>query len=85
MTVPTWVFYDLLRVYGYTCTYCGWWGVESDFTTDHAIPRILGGSDAWQNLRLACTGCNAQKGIKTEMDYRIWRTLNPREANYGPY
>jgi len=85
MTVQTWVLCELLRAFGNSCTYCGWHGEDGDFVADHAIPRMLGGSDDPANLRVACTGCNAEKGTKTEIEYRIWRMWNPDRANWGPY
>jgi len=85
VTVPTWVVCGLLRAYGNTCTYCGWQGEDDDFVPDHAIPKMLGGSDHAVNLRLACKGCNAQKGTRTEVEYRIWRMWNPDRANCGPF
>lgn len=34
------------------------------FTTDHVIPRSLGGSDRLDNLVLACVACNSRKGAR---------------------
>jgi 5-methylcytosine-specific restriction endonuclease McrA len=34
-------------------------------TTDHVVPRSLGGSDSWTNLACACIRCNNRKGSRT--------------------
>ncbi|KXZ53481.1 hypothetical protein GPECTOR_7g931 [Gonium pectorale] len=31
-------------------------------TADHVMARARGGSDAWDNLVVCCTPCNARKG-----------------------
>jgi 5-methylcytosine-specific restriction endonuclease McrA len=67
------------------CTYCGWQGLAQFFVWDHAIPLSRGGADAPHNRVVACVGCNFQKGAKTQLEYCIWRQLNPRKANFGPY
>lgn len=33
-------------------------------TRDHVIPLAVGGTDTWDNVRLACFKCNARKGVK---------------------
>ena len=48
------------------CVYCG---DPSADTADHLIPRIRGGSDAGENLVLACRSCNSSKGA---MDVMAW-------------
>lgn len=45
------------------CEYCGSladYATES-FTVEHILPLSRGGSDALDNLALACVGCNAHK------------------------
>lgn len=59
------VFYQRL------CAYCGILTDPGDRLSrrapqvDHVIPRIQGGSDAPENLVLACRRCNARKGGRT--------------------
>lgn len=43
-----------------TCTYCG--AVDRAMEMDHIHPRALGGTDAHDNLTIACLPCNADKG-----------------------
>lgn len=35
-------------------------------TLDHILPRALGGSDADENLRLACRDCNTRRGVNLD-------------------
>jgi 5-methylcytosine-specific restriction endonuclease McrA len=51
---------NILRRDNYTCQYCG--TREGPMTTDHVIPKRLGGEDTWENLVCACTSCNIKKG-----------------------
>jgi hypothetical protein len=70
---------------GSRCEYCGL-GSEArsciQFTLDHIRARQHGGSDAPDNLALACIECNRHKGpnltgIDPETD-QITRLFNPR-------
>lgn len=67
------------------CAYCGWVGPSAFFVWDHVIPLSRGGADTPYNRVVACVGCNSQKGAKTGFEYHVWRLLNRREANVGPY
>lgn len=62
---------ELARVYGWRCWLCG--GVidpsldrrrRGGATIDHVLPRLHGGSDSLENLRLAHKGCNSTKGAR---------------------
>lgn len=54
-----WKFYERE---GKKCFYCG--ADLIAFEIDHFIPRSKGGSDDWENLRLACFRCNRSKRDK---------------------
>ena len=41
------------------CVYCG--AIEGPMHLDHIIPRSQGGSDAEDNLVLACASCNSRR------------------------
>ena len=45
-------------------------GLEGDTfggaTIEHIVPRTHGGSDALENLAMACGRCNSQKGIRID-------------------
>ena len=47
---------------GGRCIYCAQKVSFSNFTIDHVIPRSLGGRTAWENVVVACMGCNNRKG-----------------------
>jgi hypothetical protein len=65
---------------GNRCSYChgGFAPGKRYRTVDHALPLSLGGTNALENLRLACGRCNAQKGAATEHAYRASRELAER-------
>jgi hypothetical protein len=50
------------------CEYCHaderWQFIR--FTTDHVLPQSAGGSDAIDNLALACRNCNERRGNRLE-------------------
>ena len=50
---------------GKRCEYCGLDQADSPLASlhiEHIIPRIHGGTDALDNLALACIDCNLRKG-----------------------
>ena len=55
-----------------TCFDCG---RATKLTLDHLIPRIKGGPDAADNVTYACRSCNASKGPK---DMVLWRVSKGR-------
>ncbi|RLB12093.1 MAG: HNH endonuclease [Deltaproteobacteria bacterium] len=54
---------NIMRRDGYRCQYCG--SKAEPLTTDHIIPRSMGGEDSWENLVTACVRCNNKKGNRT--------------------
>lgn len=67
---------------GDRCWYCGGGFApgKRHRTVDHALPLSLGGTNAFENLRLACGQCNAQKGAAPEHAYSASRKLARRRA-----
>jgi 5-methylcytosine-specific restriction endonuclease McrA len=47
------------------CQYCGTKVSRLDFTYDHVVPRVQGGTTTWQNVVVACTPCNQRKAGRT--------------------
>lgn len=47
---------------GWRCAYCGCTCTLQEFTFDHVIPQVLGGTNGVYNLVLACEPCNLAKG-----------------------
>jgi hypothetical protein len=55
---------------GLACRYCRRALLASTATIDHLTPVKRGGTNAPDNLGLACMPCNGDKGIRTEAEYR---------------
>jgi len=62
----------LIRAYGAcdeqgrpkaVCAFCG--STVGDIQVEHLLPISRGGSDAWENLALACLACNRRKSDRT--------------------
>jgi 5-methylcytosine-specific restriction endonuclease McrA len=51
---------NILRRDNNHCQYCG--RSNGPMTTDHVLPKVLGGGDSWENLVCACVECNTKKG-----------------------
>ncbi len=72
-TTAEWIAH--VRQVGRFCEYCG----EpistriGNWTQDHVVPISRGGSDAIDNLALACSLCNSSKGTMTGDEYVAWR------------
>ncbi len=58
---------NIFRRDNYRCQYCG--RANLPLTTDHIIPKSLGGKDTWENLVTACMECNTKKGGRTLKDF----------------
>lgn len=57
----------LAEAQNWKCCWCGCEttalrGKNKSATTEHVTPRSLGGSDGWENLAMACYGCNTRRG-----------------------
>jgi 5-methylcytosine-specific restriction endonuclease McrA len=60
------------------CMYC--LAEEADSTqieVDHRLPRSRGGTEAWENLVLACTACNRRKGDQTVAEAGMTLQVRP--------
>ncbi len=55
--------HNILKRDKYICQYCG--TKNGPMTTDHVIPKKLGGKYTWENLVCACVRCNNKKGGRT--------------------
>ncbi|MEO0099095.1 MAG: HNH endonuclease [candidate division WOR-3 bacterium] len=70
---------NIFRRDNYQCQYCGRTNVA--LTTDHIIPKSLGGEDTWENLVTACTECNTKKGAKTSKEFPLKLIRRPKKPN----
>lgn len=54
------------------CSYCQTPLSLNTMVPDHKTPRKWGGADELWNMQATCEDCNAQKGDKTDEEYREW-------------
>jgi 5-methylcytosine-specific restriction endonuclease McrA len=54
---------------GWRCHYCS---SPHCLSTDHIIPRHLGGGNGADNLVPACKSCNASKRVKSYDEFQEW-------------
>lgn len=59
----------------HSCQYCG---STRNLTIDHLIPRCRGGQDTWENLVIACSKCNTEKGDKPLQNTRLRLKKKPK-------
>ncbi|MFQ5907070.1 MAG: HNH endonuclease [bacterium] len=71
---------NVMKRDGYSCQYCG--TSEGPMTTDHVIPRRLGGRDSWENLVCACVKCNNQKGDRSAREAGLTLVRTPRKPHF---
>ena len=70
MSLPQGLTKAVLSVHGYRCRYCN----EAATEADHIVPRLLGGTDAPENLTACCRSCNARKGgyrLPHDVEHRL--------------
>ncbi|MEH1768194.1 MAG: HNH endonuclease signature motif containing protein [Nostoc sp.] len=72
----------------YLCEYCHSPERSSSdrFTIDHLVPQSLGGSDADDNLALACRRCNERRynftsGVDVQTQQEV-ALFNPRQQDW---
>ncbi|MEO0069525.1 MAG: HNH endonuclease [candidate division WOR-3 bacterium] len=71
---------NILRRDNYTCQYCG--VRKPVMTTDHVIPKALGGTDSWENMVCACSECNARKENRTPAQANMKLRRKPKTPHY---
>jgi 5-methylcytosine-specific restriction endonuclease McrA len=71
---------NIIKRDNHQCQYCG--KKTGMMTTDHIIPKSLGGNDSWENLVCACLECNNQKGDRTLKEARMKLIKKPKRPNY---
>jgi diadenosine tetraphosphate (Ap4A) HIT family hydrolase len=73
--------YEVLKRAGFRCELCGVSADERAIEVDHIVPRKHGGEDDLTNLQALCFKCNANKGARDDVDFRIIREgINTRQA-----
>jgi 5-methylcytosine-specific restriction endonuclease McrA len=66
----------------YTCQYCGARPAREELTIDHVLPRSRGGRSNWENVVLACQGCNARKGDRLYHEVGMKLAKVPRRPHW---
>ena len=71
----------LVEIYGLNCAYC-FKKIESkkNFTLDHVIPKIDGGSNRLSNLVICCYKCNNKKGGMGIVNFLLEKYDDNREG-----
>lgn len=69
---------------GYRCQYCGVSLPAAELTTDHVLPRSLGGATSWENVVTACSPCNLRKGGRTPAQARMLLQRRPQRPTHLP-
>lgn len=71
---------NIIKRDNHQCQYCG---KKTDImTTDHIVPKALGGNDTWENLVCACLECNNRKGNRLPRDAGMKLTKRSKKPNY---
>ena len=74
--------YEVLKRAGFRCELCGVSADERAIEVDHIVPRKHGGEDDLTNLQALCFKCNANKGARDDVDFRVVREgINARQPD----
>ena len=68
----------------FRCQYCGVSLPRAELTTDHVLPRSLGGVSSWENVVTACSPCNLHKGGRTPTQARMALQRRPQRPTHLP-
>ncbi len=71
---------NVIKRDNHLCQYCG--RKTGLMTTDHIIPKAMGGDDSWENLVCACLECNNRKGNRTLRQAEMHPIKEPKRPNY---
>jgi 5-methylcytosine-specific restriction endonuclease McrA len=63
------------------CQYCGQKVSRAEATYDHVVPRAQGGRTTWDNIVIACVGCNQKKGGRTPTQAKMALRSNPQKPH----
>jgi 5-methylcytosine-specific restriction endonuclease McrA len=63
----------LLAEYGPQCWWCKEWFTPEELTFEHLIAKCDGGSNNYENLRLACVPCNHGRHHPPSIRFRGYR------------
>lgn len=66
------------------CQYCSKNVTRAESTYDHVLPRDLGGKTKWDNIVIACYGCNQRKRNRTPEQANMRLLSKPVEPKSLP-
>ena len=69
---------------GHRCQYCHVALPAHELTTDHVVPRSMGGITSWDNVVAACGPCNRKKGGRTPTQARMALRKKPAKPRHLP-
>lgn len=68
----------------YVCQYCGVQPGSEELTLDHVEPRSRGGESCFENVVLACVGCNARKADRRPEECGMKLRKQPVRPTWKP-
>jgi 5-methylcytosine-specific restriction endonuclease McrA len=68
----------------FCCQYCGRKLPLGKLTYDHVVPRSQGGRTTWENIVMACYGCNERKGDRTPQKAGMQLRKQPVKPSWLP-
>ncbi len=66
------------------CQYCGTRVPSNEFDFEHIVPKAQGGRTRWENIVVACIGCNQRKGNRTPRQAGMRLRSKPARPKYLP-
>jgi 5-methylcytosine-specific restriction endonuclease McrA len=66
------------------CGYCGLLVPFAQVTLDHVLPRTRGGTTRWENIVVACFGCNQNKRDRTPEQAGKRLLVTPEKPRHLP-
>src|SRR5262245_28100308 len=80
--IPGSLRYEVLKRAGFRCELCGTSADERAIEADHIVPRKHRGENDLTNLQALCFICNANKGARDDVDFRVIREgINARRSD----
>jgi len=74
----------LRRRDGSGCCFCRRFLKFSQATFEHVLPRAFGGRNTLSNLRLSCSQCNRERGVRPFGEFLAERRRNQRLQTTSP-
>jgi 5-methylcytosine-specific restriction endonuclease McrA len=69
---------------GFKCQYCARKLPLEKLTYDHVVPRAQAGTTCWENIVMACYGCNGRKAARTPQQAGLTLLKQPVRPSWLP-